>query len=53
MRSETRVVISTRYRSINAKREDIEAEFARRAARYKVPVIWIDSEGIVRRFGHK
>ena len=52
-RSETRVVISTRYRSISARMEDIEGEFARRADRYKVSVIWIDSEGVVRRYGHK
>lgn len=53
MRSQTRVVISTRYRHINAETEAIEAEFAKRAERYKVDVIWIDSMGRIRRFGHK
>lgn len=51
MRDKTRVVINTRYRTVNASQEDIEKEFAYRARRYGVDVIWIDSRGVIRRFG--
>ena len=53
MRSETRVVISTRYRNINATNSEVEEEFRKRAERYRVDVLWIDANGSVRRFKGK
>lgn len=51
MRTKTKVVINTRYRSINATEKEISEEFAKRAERYNVEVIWVDAKGSVRRFG--
>ncbi|MGO5267430.1 VG15 protein [Parafannyhessea umbonata] len=50
MRDKTRLIISTRYRSVDASDDAIAREIQRNVGKYAVEAIWVDASGNVRRF---
>lgn len=50
MRDKTRLIISTRYKSVDASDDAIAREIQRYVGKYAVEAIWVDASGNIRRF---